>query len=71
MKIQIQINDEITDRIIRAELKWHRDNTKDIGDMCKEDKKYFKKLAPALDIVCEYFGVDKDESIHNDDTKRN
>jgi len=53
MKIQIQINDEITDRIIRAELKWHRDNTKDIGDMCKEDKKYFKKLAPALDIVNE------------------
>ena len=39
--------------------------------MCKEDKKYFKKLAPALDIVCEYFGVDKDESIHNDDKKRN
>jgi hypothetical protein len=65
MKIQIEVDEEIIDKILKAELKWHRDNAKTYDNLSKEDKKYFKKLAPALDIVCEYFGVDKN------DTKRN
>jgi hypothetical protein len=72
MKIQIEVDEEIIDKVMRAELKWHRDNAKNGCDnTCKEDKKYFKKLAPALDIVCEYFGVDKNESVNKNDKKRN
>lgn len=65
MKIQIEVDDEITDEIIRTELKWHRDNAKNFFNVGKEDKKYIKKLAPALDIVCEYFGVDQNAARRN------
>lgn len=71
MKVQVEVDDEMVDQIVRNELRWHRDNAKDFFNVGKEDKKYIKKLAPALDIVCEYFGVDKNERIHNANKKTN
>jgi hypothetical protein len=65
MKIKIDVDGEIADKIIREELKWHRDNAKNYDSTCKEDKQYFKKLYPALEIVCEYFGVDQNDKKRN------
>lgn len=68
MKIQIDLDGEVIDTIVRNELRWHIDATsKDLREMNRskkklekyqiEDKEYFEKLLPALKIVGEYFGA--------------
>ena len=67
MKIQVDIEPESIDSIVQNELKWHYDNVKkDIKKLKnmkklephqKRDKEYFEKLFPALEVVCDYYGV--------------
>ena len=69
MKIQVDIDPESIDSIVQNELKWHHSTIKkdllrlqNIKNPHKgqiEDREQFKKLLPALTIVCEYFGVNK------------
>lgn len=65
MKVQVELDDEIADQIVRKELKWHLQNAKEFVHLHKDDKKYFKKLGPALEIVCEYFGVNTNDKRRN------
>ena len=68
MKIQVDIEAESIDAIMRNELKWHYDNVKDdikklkklkkLEKYQREDKAYFEKLLPALEVVCDYYGVE-------------
>jgi hypothetical protein len=67
MKVEIEVDDEFTDTVIRDSIKWHIDTIEsDLNKMKKakklqkyqrEDKAYFIKLLPALKIVGEYYGV--------------
>lgn len=69
MKVTIDMDYDITDAVVKTELKWHREfvktelqalkKKKKLEPYQKEDKKLFEKLLPALNTVCDYFGVKK------------
>jgi hypothetical protein len=61
MKIQIQIEDHIKDRIVKEDLAWHIENArKMLADktISKKDREYFKKLSAAFNVVKEYYGIE-------------
>ena len=60
MKIQIEIEDHIKDRIVKEDLSWHINNAKKaLADKKThpEDRRYFEKLLAAFSVVGKYYGV--------------
>lgn len=67
MKINIELDPEVADQIVRSDIKWHIDTVSDdlkklnklkkLEKYQREDKAYFTKLLPALKVVGEYYGV--------------
>lgn len=68
MKIQVDIDPESIDSIVQNELKWHYNHTKEelkkyknykkLEKYQKEDKEYREKLLPALEVMCDHYGVE-------------
>ncbi len=69
MKIQIEMEPELIDSVVKSQLLWHNNFVKEELAMLKKkkklekyqtkDKEYFEKLLPALNIVSDYFGANK------------
>jgi hypothetical protein len=69
MKIQIEMEPELIDSVVKSQLLWHNNFVKEELTVLKkkkklekyqtEDKEYFEKLLPALKIVSDYFGANK------------
>lgn len=67
MKLKIEIDHEVEDKIIRGSLKWHitviSEDLKKLKKLKKPSKPqkqdigYFNKLLPALKIVGDFYGV--------------
>jgi hypothetical protein len=60
MKIQIEIEDHIKDRIVKEDLSWHINNTREIlSDRTtpKKEREHLRKLLAALGVVGKYYGV--------------
>ena len=67
MKIQIEVDEEVVDNILKTELKWHVAAIKDeikkfkkIKNPAKfqiEEYNYNQRLSFALKVVGEYFGI--------------
>lgn len=67
MKIQIELEDELCDRLVRESLSWHTKHARqtiqefrgrsDVAPHNIEDYDYSVRLLAALKIVNEYFGV--------------
>lgn len=60
MKIQIEIEDHIKDRIVKEDLSWHINNAR--GALADKnthpsDRRYFEKLLAAFSVVGKYYGV--------------
>lgn len=60
---------ELIDSVVKSQLRWHNNFVKEeLATLKKkkklekyqtEDKEYFEKLLPALNIVSDYFGANK------------
>lgn len=60
MKIKIQIEDHIKDEIVKEDLSWHINNTREIlSDRTtpKKEREHLRKLLAALGVVGKYYGV--------------
>jgi hypothetical protein len=60
MKIQIEIEDHIKDRIVKEDLSWHINNAMEIlSDKTtpKKEREYLKKLLAAFGVVGKYYGI--------------
>lgn len=60
MKIQIQIEDNIKDKIVKEDLSWHINNAREIlsdKTIPKKEREYFKKLLDAFGVVGQYYGI--------------
>ncbi len=67
MKLQMEIDIETVDKIVKNDLAWHlqavREDIKKLNKIKNptkgqiEDQKYFTKLLPALETVGDYYGV--------------
>ena len=61
MKIQIQIEEEIKDKIVKEDISWHINNAREMladKDTHPKDRVYFIKLLVAFEVVGEYYGIE-------------
>ena len=61
MKIQIQIEEEIKDKIVKDDISWHINNAREMladKNTHPEDRVYFSKLLVAFEVVGEYYGIE-------------
>lgn len=75
MKLEVNIDDESIDEVVRQNLIWHIKNAKlelnrfkkieHITSSQKEELEYLTKLLPALNMVGEYFGVNTNDKRRN------
>ena len=60
MKIQIEIEDHIKDRIVIEDMSWHINNARKIlSDKTtpKKEREHLKKLLAAFGVVGKYYGI--------------
>jgi len=75
MRLEVEIEDESIDEVVRQNLVWHIKNAKQELNRFKkiehptssqkEELEYLNKLLPALNVVGEYFGVNTNDKRRN------